>query len=366
MTTPPHTPPMAASNEAEPDQLGVARAEGDAYARALEVMDEESGAVIRRAGDYLVAFVQENAEGMYELADGRLVWREAPEEANAHLEIAVADAADGRFVPALDITVTLIEGDRELFTTPMPFLHRLRRLTGWPWVAAAPPGWSGGVGHRRVGRERGGGRIGRGGRGRAALDGAGQQEPGAADLGPLAQPPAAVLPAGQPLPLQPAGGQGGVLAGHRQRRPVLAGTAAAAEPEHAVGDPAEEHPVAARVGLGLDQDRPVGQDPGVVALLDRANFRGQPVQAVPRQGFEHFFHDASIGQGRPGSQRIPRSERGWPMSRRRRRHHGRRNFPADFRRRTRRSAGTRPAANGGAADGPGAAATREYRTAMMR
>jgi hypothetical protein len=38
----------------------------------------------------------------------------------------------------------------------------------------------------------------------------------------------------------------------------------------------------------------------------------------------------------------------------------------DFRRRTRRSAGTRPAANGGAADGPGAAATREYRTAMMR
>ena len=88
MTTPPHTPPMAASNEAEPDQLEVARAEGDAYARALEAMDEESGAVTQRAGDYLVAFVQENAEGMYELEDGRLVWREAPEETNAHLEIA--------------------------------------------------------------------------------------------------------------------------------------------------------------------------------------------------------------------------------------------------------------------------------------
>ena len=122
MTTPPHTPPMAASNEAEPDQLEVARAEGNSYARALEAMDEESGAVTQRAGDYLVAFVQENAEGMYELEDGRLVWREAPEEANAHLEIAVADAADGRFVPALDITLTLLEGDRELFTTTMPFL----------------------------------------------------------------------------------------------------------------------------------------------------------------------------------------------------------------------------------------------------
>ena len=60
-------------------------------------MDEESGAVTRRAGDYLVAFVQENAEGMYELADGR-------------------------FVPGLDITLTLLEGDRELFSTTMPFL----------------------------------------------------------------------------------------------------------------------------------------------------------------------------------------------------------------------------------------------------
>jgi uncharacterized protein involved in high-affinity Fe2+ transport len=34
----------------------------------------------------------------------------------------VADAADGRFVPALDITLTLLEGDREVFTTTMPFL----------------------------------------------------------------------------------------------------------------------------------------------------------------------------------------------------------------------------------------------------
>ena len=122
MTTQPHTPPMEASNEAEPDQLEIARAQGQTYAEALEAMDEESGAVTQRAGDYLVAFVQENAEGMYELADGRLVWREAAEEANVHLEIAVADAADGRFVPALDITLTVLDGDRELFTTTMPFL----------------------------------------------------------------------------------------------------------------------------------------------------------------------------------------------------------------------------------------------------
>jgi hypothetical protein len=122
VTTEPHTPPMEASNEAEPAQLRIARAQGDTYAQALRAMDEESGAVTQRAGDYLVAFVQENAEGMYELVDGRLVWREASEEANAHLEIAVADAADGRFVPGLDIAVTVLEGDRELLTTTVPFL----------------------------------------------------------------------------------------------------------------------------------------------------------------------------------------------------------------------------------------------------
>jgi hypothetical protein len=123
MTTPPGTPPMGASDEAEPDQPGVARAEGDADTRALQAMDQESGAVTRGAGDDLVAFVQEPAEGMDELDDGRLVGREAPTQANAHLEIAVADdAADGRFVPALDITLTLLAGDRELCTTTMALL----------------------------------------------------------------------------------------------------------------------------------------------------------------------------------------------------------------------------------------------------
>jgi hypothetical protein len=129
VTTQPHTPPMQASNEAEPDQLEIARAQGHTYAEALQAMDEESGAVTQRAGDYLVAFVQENAEGMYELADGRLLWREAAEEANVHLEIAVADAADGRFVPALDITLTVLDGDRELAPLPVP-LREQRPVPG--------------------------------------------------------------------------------------------------------------------------------------------------------------------------------------------------------------------------------------------
>jgi hypothetical protein len=89
-TTPATRPPMSESNEAEPDQLKVARAQGDAYGRALDAMAEE---------------------------------------ANAHIEVAVADAAVGRFVPGLDVTVTLLDADGEMFsgTAPFlwhPFLHR--------------------------------------------------------------------------------------------------------------------------------------------------------------------------------------------------------------------------------------------------
>ena len=45
----------------------------------------------RAAGPYLVGY--------------SLKWRE-PVEENLHVEIAVSDRADGRFVPALDVTVT--------------------------------------------------------------------------------------------------------------------------------------------------------------------------------------------------------------------------------------------------------------------
>ncbi|MGY1634396.1 iron transporter [Geodermatophilus sp. SYSU D01186] len=122
-STPAVRPPMGESNEAEPGQLGTARRQGDAYGSALQAMAEEDGAAVARAGHYLLALVTEQAEGMYAPDDsGRLIWREAPGEANAHIEVAVADGADGRFVPGLDVTVTVLDGDRELFSHPAPFL----------------------------------------------------------------------------------------------------------------------------------------------------------------------------------------------------------------------------------------------------
>lgn len=123
MTTERRTPPMAPSNEASPDQLDVARAEGDAYGRAMRAMADEEGAVTARAGDLVIGFVNEEAEGMYALDGDRLVWREAAEDANVHLEVAVADAGDGRFVPGLSVRLELSrDGEMPVLDTELPFL----------------------------------------------------------------------------------------------------------------------------------------------------------------------------------------------------------------------------------------------------
>lgn len=111
------TPPMdPRTSEATARQLELARGQGRAYRAALDHM---AGAVAHDGGhttvaDYLVAYAIEEAEGMYSLEDGDLVWHN-PGDANTHVEVVVCDAADGRFVPGLDVTATLVTPDgREL------------------------------------------------------------------------------------------------------------------------------------------------------------------------------------------------------------------------------------------------------------
>ncbi|HEX2253339.1 MAG TPA: hypothetical protein VHQ65_08735 [Thermoanaerobaculia bacterium] len=60
------TPPMRQSDEADRAQLELARKQGEAYERALEHMAEEvaDDGDERRAGDYIVAYAVEKAEGM--------------------------------------------------------------------------------------------------------------------------------------------------------------------------------------------------------------------------------------------------------------------------------------------------------------
>ncbi len=134
-------PPMdPSSDEASEEQLRLAREQGDAYGRALEHM---TGTVAhdggeQRAGDYLVGYAVEEAEGMYEWTQEGLRWK-APTDENLHVEIAVRDAADGRFIPAVRVTATLISPDGEdLGTFEHPLLwHPMIYHYGRNWTVPA-------------------------------------------------------------------------------------------------------------------------------------------------------------------------------------------------------------------------------------
>lgn len=123
----PTMPPMKASEESTKEQLELAKKQGEAYAAALKGMDKESGADIARAGEYQVAIVVEDAEGMWHLENGELAWHE-PGKENAHIEVAVSDAADGRFIPGLTVTVSVTGPDgRDWGTHEQPLLWH-------PWL----------------------------------------------------------------------------------------------------------------------------------------------------------------------------------------------------------------------------------------
>ncbi|GAA4429112.1 hypothetical protein GCM10023169_31030 [Georgenia halophila] len=109
------SPPMdPSSSEATKDQLDLALVQGRAYGDAVEHMvtrvAHDGGS--EQVGPYEVGYAVEDAEGMYHLEDGELVWHN-PQQENTHLEIVVRDAADGRFVPCLDVRVELVSPSGE-------------------------------------------------------------------------------------------------------------------------------------------------------------------------------------------------------------------------------------------------------------
>ncbi|MEH1127166.1 iron transporter [Micromonospora sp. CPCC 206061] len=115
------TPPMRPSNEATKRQRDIAAVQGEAYRLAVEAMAVENGIRETRAGGYVIGFTTEAAEGAYTPQDRQLA-RAEPAGANTHMEVIVADGSDGRFVPQLDVTVTVLTDGRQLFTTAVPFL----------------------------------------------------------------------------------------------------------------------------------------------------------------------------------------------------------------------------------------------------
>lgn len=128
------------TSEADATQLSLARAQGDAYGAALDhmVSSVAHGGGVQAAGDYLVGYAVEEAEGMYSWVDGELVWQD-PGEENLHVEVAVRDAGDGRFVPGLTVTVTLVAPDgTEVGTHEQPLLwHPMIYHYGRNWTVPA-------------------------------------------------------------------------------------------------------------------------------------------------------------------------------------------------------------------------------------
>ncbi len=118
------TNPLEPSDEGDRKGLELGRAQGEALTRTLKHMTEEvahDGREIQ-VGEYLVAYAVEEAEGMYMPGDGGLDWSE-PGDENAHIEVAVRDAADGRLIPGLEIDATVIGPDgAEIGTHRLPLL----------------------------------------------------------------------------------------------------------------------------------------------------------------------------------------------------------------------------------------------------
>jgi hypothetical protein len=130
-------PPMdPTSSEASQEQLDAAKAQGDAYGRAVQIMTTKvaDGGGQQRAGDYVVGYALEKAEGMYQLDGGELRWQK-PQDENLHLEVIVSDAADGRFVPGLTVRVTVVAEDgTEVGTHEQPLLwHPMLYHYGRNW-----------------------------------------------------------------------------------------------------------------------------------------------------------------------------------------------------------------------------------------
>jgi hypothetical protein len=117
--------PMKPSDEGDPRGLDLARGQGDAYRRTVEhmVRDVAQRGALQRVGDYTIGYAVEKAEGMYRMRDGRLAWEEPDAWENLHIEVVVMDGEDGRFLPGLEVTATMLDGDgREIGAHRQPFL----------------------------------------------------------------------------------------------------------------------------------------------------------------------------------------------------------------------------------------------------
>ncbi len=128
------------TSEASAQQLDLACEQGEAYGRALRHMIEDIAhdGGEQPAGQYLIGYAIEEAEGMYAWEGSELVWHE-PGDGNLHLEVSVRDASDGRFVPDVSVHATLVAPDgQEVGTHEQPLIwHPMLYHYGRNWQVPA-------------------------------------------------------------------------------------------------------------------------------------------------------------------------------------------------------------------------------------
>ncbi len=117
-----------ATTATDPHQDSTVDGLPDPYGQALVRLAGE-GAVTGRAGDYLVVVLPDRPSGRYESVDARLTWRSPAPDVTVRVDVAVADAIDGRFVPGLTIYVAAERNGRTYAAQQCPFrwhptLHR--------------------------------------------------------------------------------------------------------------------------------------------------------------------------------------------------------------------------------------------------
>lgn len=97
-------------NEAAQLEWHLAREQGDAYGDALQHATQLAAGASGeyRTGDYWITFLLDSPRRINTWEQGKPVWHE-PEGADLYVGIAVRDATDGRFVPAMRVGVTLLD-----------------------------------------------------------------------------------------------------------------------------------------------------------------------------------------------------------------------------------------------------------------
>jgi hypothetical protein len=123
--TPAQQAPDRVTDEATEEGLRLAKEAGDAYLRMVDyfIAHVATSGAKKEAGPYVIAFATEHAEPLYRLLGDTLILSEPADGENAHLEVVVADAADGRFIPELTVHVSLSDSNgKEVGTYHLPFL----------------------------------------------------------------------------------------------------------------------------------------------------------------------------------------------------------------------------------------------------